>query len=180
MDEPSRGAQLLAEGETARREGRAEQARSSFGQAVTSYREAGDLTGEARALTHTAQIARDTGNLDWAIHDQQEAIALFRKAGAGDRLAHALRHVAEMFLEQQQLDHATGSMREALDLYRADIEAPVLDVANAMRAAALIAEALDERDAARHFWTQAQNLYVEATGAESGVSEADRRLAALG
>ncbi|WP_254291406.1 hypothetical protein [Sphingomonas tagetis] len=178
MEEPSRIARLMADGDAARRDGRSADARHCFGEAVHACREDGDLICEAHALTRCAQVARDTGNLDWAIHDQQEAIALYRKAGAGPELAHALRHAGEMFLEQQRHAHAATSLHEALDLYRADAEAAPLDVANALRAAALLAETLDERDEARRFWTDARSLYESSC--ESGVVEADQRLAALG
>jgi tetratricopeptide (TPR) repeat protein len=141
------------------------------------------LPGEATALTRQAQVARDTGNLDWALHDQTEAIALFRRAGDGPALAHALRHAGDMFVEQGRLAHATAQLREALDLYRANIEAPPLDHANAVRSVALLAEALGESAEARRYWQETRDRYAALDSLfpdeNHGVLEANERLAML-
>ncbi|MBC9034172.1 tetratricopeptide repeat protein [Sphingomonas sp. JC676] len=183
MEQSSRGHQSLAQGETERRAGRAEDARRAFGEAIAHFRAEGDLPGEAKSLTRQAQIARDTGNLDWALHDQIQAIALFRRIGDGAALAHALRHAGDMFAEQGRLAHATAHLHEALDLYRAGIEAPPLDFANALRSVALLAEALGERAEARRYWEEAREHYARLDsvfpGENEGVREAEAHLATL-
>jgi tetratricopeptide (TPR) repeat protein len=183
MEQSSRGHQSLAQGETERRAGCAEGARRAFGEAILHFRADGDLPGEAKSLTRQAQIARDTGNLDWALHDQTEAIILFRRIGDGAALAHALRHAGDMFVEQHQLAFATAHLREALDLYRAGTEAPPLDIANAVRSIALLAEALDEPDQARLYWAEARTRYAALDsvfdGDNAGVQEAEKHLATL-
>jgi tetratricopeptide (TPR) repeat protein len=183
MEQSSRGHQSLVQGETERRAGRADDARRTFAEAIDHFRADGDLPGEAQSLTRQAQVARDTGNLDWALHDQAQAIALFRRAGDGIALAHALRHAGDMFVEQRQFAHATAHLREALDLYRAGIEAPPLDFANAVRSIALLAEALGERAEARGYWEEARRRYAALDsifdGDNAGMHEADVHLAAL-
>lgn len=183
MEQSSRGQQSLAQGETERRAGRAEDARRTFGEAIAQFRAEGDLPGEAKALTRQAQLARDSGNLDWALHDQIQAIALCRKTGDGPALAHALRHAGDMFVEQGQLAHAAAHLHEALDLYRANVEAPPLDLANALRSVALLAEALGERAQARLYWEEARAGYAGldagSEGRIAGVHEAEAHLAAL-
>ena len=183
MEQSSRGHQALTQGEAERRAGRTEDARRAFSEAIAQFRADGDLPGEARSLTRQAQIARDTGNLDWALHDQIQAIALFRRIGDGPALAHALRHAGDMFAEQSRLAHATAHLHEALDLYRAGIEVPPLDFPNALRSVALLAEALDEPAEARRYWAEARELYAGLDalfdGENEGVREAETHLAAL-
>lgn len=178
MEQVSRGHRSLAQGEAERRSGRPESARRAFGEAIAHFRAEGDLPGEAKALTRQAQIARDTGDLDWALHDQAQAIALFRRAGDGGALAHALRHAGDMFVAQGQFAYAAAHLHEALDLYRADTEAPPLDFANALRSVALLAEALNEPAEARYYWGEARGHYA-GQGVEAGVREAEAHLAAL-
>lgn len=183
MEQSSRGRDALERGEAARRGGQPALARTAFGEALALFRREGDLSGAARALGRQAQIARDAGDLDWALHDQVEAIALHRRAGDGPGLAHALRHAGEMFLEQDRLANAAACLHEALDLYRADPETPPLAMANMLRGVALLATALGEREAARTYWIDARGLYAalgpQFPGGNTGVTEADRQLAAL-
>jgi tetratricopeptide (TPR) repeat protein len=183
MEQSSRGHQSLAQGEAESQAGRAEDARRAFSDAIAQFRVECDLPGEAKALTRQAQIARDGGNLDWALHDQIQAVALFRRIGDGPALAHALRHAGDMFAEQGRLAHATAHLHEALDLYRAGIEAPSLDFANALRSVALLAETLGENVEARHYWEEARDLYAGLDalfdGKNQGMREAEAHLAAL-
>ena len=53
-----------------------------------------------------------------------------------------------------------------------------LDFANALRGAALNADALHERTAARHLWREARDLYVAAE-IPARVEESDRQVARL-
>jgi tetratricopeptide (TPR) repeat protein len=181
-------AALLARGDEARLAGRIDDASAAFAAAIAHCRTTGDLVGQAQALRRQAQIARDAGDLDWALHDQQEAVHLYRLAGDGVALAHALRHAGDMFLEQHRLAHATACIREALDLYGACPDARPLDVANAVRSGALLAEAMGEDDAARRLWRDAEARYaalddvlvVEPATGNPGVIKARTRLGALG
>ena len=75
-----------------------------------------------------------------------------------------------------------------LTLYRATPSAEPLDVANALRSAALHAEALGDNETARAFWIQARDRYAplddvfeRLTGkaGNPGVAEADAKLASL-
>lgn len=181
MIEASRGYQLLDQGEDRRREGDPDAARQCFAEAISAFHADCDLSGEARALTRQAQMARDADDLDWAQHDQQAAIALFRQAGDGHALAHALRHAGDIFLAAGDRDRAAAALAEAFVLYEASPDAGELEIANAVRSVALLAEALDEPEQALMMWQDARERYTDALGPEGnpGVAEADAHIATL-
>lgn len=179
MIEASRGYQLLDQGEDRRREGQPDAARRCFAEAINSFHLDRDLSGEARALTRQAQMARDAGDLAWAQHDQQAAIALLRQAGDGHALAHALRHAGDIFLEAGEADRAAAALAEAFLLYEASPDASPLEIANAVRSVALLAEALHQPDQARLMWQDARNRYTQVPHGAAGVAEADAHLATL-
>ncbi|HXS13833.1 MAG TPA: hypothetical protein VN734_14105 [Acidobacteriaceae bacterium] len=71
-------------------------------------------------------------------------------------------------------------LREAqmvLEYYRSS-PPTALEMANALRVAALAEVAAGERDSARKHWSEARVLYVDA-GIADGVLEADRHVALL-
>ena len=128
-------------------------------------------------LRRHAQEARDAGRIDEAVERQQEAVALLREDDDPARLAHAIRHVADILREAGDAAGASAPTAEMLALYRGLEDAPLLDLANAIRSAALQAEAAGQPDAA--LWREARDHY-EACGIGPGVAEAERRIAALG
>ncbi len=135
------------------------------------------MNDAARELRRAAQRARDAGRTDEALELQREAVALLREDGE-DRaaLAHALRHVGDILREAGRAAEADESTVEMLALYRALPDAPALDIANAIRSAALQAEAMGRPDA--DLWREARERYDD-TGIGPGVAEAERHIAAL-
>jgi hypothetical protein len=102
------------------------------------------------------------------------AAELARSSGENALLAHALRHVTDLARERGEVALALDAAREAVALYRGPGTGSALDLANALRLAALATPA--EADA-RLLWTEARALYSEA-GVLVGVADADRHLAA--
>ena len=58
------------------------------------------------------------------------------------------------------------------------VNAPPLDVANAVRPLAILSEEAGDTEAARRLWEEARDLY-EACGVQAGVDECSERLARL-
>ncbi|MDQ0462466.1 tetratricopeptide (TPR) repeat protein [Caulobacter ginsengisoli] len=126
-----------------------------------------------RQVLAEAILARDAGRPAEALDLYARAGELARQDGDAVLLAFALRHVSDLAREQGDAGRALDTAREAVSLYRALPDAPPLDLANALRLAAL-ALAGDE---ARDLWREAGELYVLA-GAPAGARECRARLAA--
>ena len=93
--------------------------------------------------------------------------------------AHAVRHAGELALAAGETAAAGDHFRTALDHYRLDPETKPLDLANALRGAALHAVAIDDTTRAEALWREARGIYADLSIA-AGVAEADAALAALG
>ena len=170
---------LVRQGMAARRADRPEEAMRHMKAAVALARFGEDPVALARALHGQANVERDMGRLDMAMRLYLEAVPHCRRGD--DRLVHAhtVRHLGDFLREMGELEKAGRCYAESLPLYRADPAAPPLDVANAVRSAAILCEALDEADQARLLWREAHDLYREA-GVEAGVSESTAHLQRLG
>lgn len=143
-----------------------------------------DARAQAETYARDAQRLRDTGDLYEAMTRQRRAVALLRDLGDTAGLAHAVRHVADMLVEAGRADEAGTAITEMLGLYREIPDAAPLDIANALRSAALQAEAINDSDTAWIFWIQARARYgelAEMPGAPGnpGVAEADAHLKTL-
>ena len=124
-----------------------------------------------------AKSARRQGRLSDAKALYEEAAESFQAEQEPARWAHALRHAAEFAIKAG--DNQTG-LREALAVleYYRSCPPATLEMANALRVAALAAAAAGESLSAREHWSEARVLYADA-GVADGVAEADRRVAAL-
>ncbi len=141
-----------------------------------------------RERIHLARQARNAGDLATALAHQHEAVALLRAGPDEAALAHAIRHVGDMLVEAGRAEEAGPAFAAALALYRALPDAPRLDVANAVRGAAVQAQAIGDTAAARALWQEARDryaaldeLFARLLGKleNPGVAEAESRLAAL-
>ena len=147
-----------------------------------------DKRQQAKAYAAAAQRLRDAGDFYDAQLQQRRAVALFRDAGDRAALAHAIRHLADILVADGRAGEAAESITEMLTLYRGAPDAAPLDVANALRSAAVQAEAIGDNETARAFWIQAREhyaaldaLFEHLTGkpGKPGVAEADAKLASL-
>ncbi len=94
-------------------------------------------------------------------------------------LAHTVRHLGDLHRSAGAPPEAERCYAEARSLYRAATAPPPLDLANALRPAALLKEAQGDAASARTLWAEALRLY-EAAGASQAVEECRRRLAGGG
>ena len=90
-------------------------------------------------------------------------------------LAHTIRHRADALRRSGELDESAKCYAEALEIYRAHPEVSALELANAIRGAALLDEKLARHDRAIVLWKEAKALYEKA-GVEAGVEEASKHL----
>ena len=144
-----------------------------------------DQRQSAAAYAQAAQTSRDAGDFHDALVQQRRAVALLRDVGDKAALAHAIRHVADILVAAGRAQEAAEPITEMLMLYRGGSDAPPLDIANALRSAAVHAEAISDNETARAFWIQARERYAaldalfEGLTGNPGVIEADAKLAAL-
>lgn len=143
---------------------------------------------EIAALLRTAGAARAAGDLSAAIDHQSVAIDLLRAGTNPLALAHALRHRADMLIDAGRATDAEPDCAQALWFYAQVPEAPPLDIANAVRCAALQAEAAGDAAGALTLWREARTRYARLTdlfeqmtgsGANPGVAEATVHIEAL-
>jgi len=147
-----------------------------------------DQRQQAATYAAAAQQLREAGDFYNALIQQRRAVALLRDASARATLAHAIRHLADILVDAGRAGEASESITEMLTLYRAIPDAQPLDIANALRSAAVHAEAIGDNETARAFWIQARERYAaldelfeRLTGkpGNPGVAEADAKLASL-
>jgi len=169
---------LLDEGYQARRDGRSADARTHFGAALETAREAGDRALVARSLAGLGQAERDLGNLDAARKHYQDAAGFYRALGEHLSLAHAMRHAGDILRKLKKTDQAGSYYTEALGIYRENHETPPLDLANTLRGYALLKGDLGEDEESTMLWLEAKHLYEQA-GVQAGVSECESHLAFL-
>ena len=144
--------------------------------------------GEAQRLIAVARAERGAGRFVAALDAQRAAARLLGSTSRNAAYAHALRHVVDILVEAGRPHEATALCTEAIALYRDLPDADPLDVANAVRSAAVHALATGDRQAARLLWMEARERYsalddrlARLTGkaGNPGVAEADAQLAAL-
>ena len=147
-----------------------------------------DRRQQAATYAAAAQQSRDAGDFYDALLQQRRAVTLLRDLGDRAALAHAIRHLADILVADGHAGEAAESITEMLTLYRTSPDAQPLDIANAMRSAAVHAEAIGDNETARAFWIQAReryatldDLFERLTGSPGnpGVAEADAKLATL-
>ena len=147
-----------------------------------------DRRQQAATYAAAAQQARDSGDIYDALLQQRRAITLLRDIGDRAALAHAIRHLADILVADGRAGEAAESITEMLTLYRATPDAQPLDIANALRSAAIQAEAIGDNETARAFWVQARDRYAtlddlfeRLTGSPGnpGVAEANAKIASL-
>jgi tetratricopeptide (TPR) repeat protein len=168
---------VLQSGISARRAGRPSEA-------LHRLKEAAALCGPDRGIDR-AHVMRELGELARATHDLSAARAHYEEAaallkGSKHRLmfAHTIRHLGDVHVERRQWPEAEQCFVEALDIYRSHPSPGILDLANAVRAFAVLKTETGQRAEACALWTEAQKLYA-SEGIAAGVEECRRRTAQL-
>lgn len=172
MGKPRR---LIRAGWEERRQGRYDEAEQTLLRAIAACREKGLRRELVNALKALAHVLRDQEKGDDALPLYEEAVALCREEGDPLLLAHTVRHLGDRHHEAGRLSEADACYRESLSLYRSATNAPPSDVANALRPAALVKEALGDVSSARELWSEARRHY-DTAGVRAGVEECERHL----
>jgi tetratricopeptide (TPR) repeat protein len=167
---------MFAQARAARREHRPNDARKDLVEATALCRHSGDRSRLANALADLGQIERDLRNLEAARKHYAEAVEICREAGDARTLAHTIRHLGDVLQELDELAEAEKCYGEALDLYRADAATKPLELANAIRSAAILRDRLGESEKASALWAEARDLYA-AADIQVAVAECSRRMA---
>jgi tetratricopeptide (TPR) repeat protein len=163
----------------ARREGRYQEAELGLHEAIEASRRSGNGRQLTAALGKLAHVMRDLDRHDEALRFSEEAVGVSRGTGDGLLLAHAVRHLGDVHRDARRLADADACYTEALELYRAADGPDSLDVANALRPAALLKVSQGKGAEALALFSEARTLYQQA-GIEAGVEECSRNIAKLG
>lgn len=131
-----------------------------------------------RVLKELGRSERAAGELEAARSLYEEAVLLCRAEGHVVLLAHTLRELGDIQRGAGRLERAQTCYDEALTIYRREVRRRPLDVARALRSAALLCEALGQPDKARDLWEEARLLYGEV-GAQEGIDECCAHLEAV-
>jgi hypothetical protein len=129
---------LFAEGYRARQENRLPASRAIFLDGVRKAAEDGDRSSLAEALYGLAQAENDIGNCEAARHHYANAAVLYRQLGPPEMLACALKREADLLVQMSKPAEAEPLYLEAEGIYRQKGEASAPDLANTLRALALI------------------------------------------
>ncbi len=170
--------ELISLGYQSRREGRPQDAKTFFSQAVELCRASGDRCLLASALTGLGQIERDLKNRATALELYREAVEIFRAGSDQLKFAHTIRHLGDILRGDGSVEEARPCYEEALRIYRSHRETLPLDLANTLRGFALLKGAVGEAEESTSLWREARGLYA-SVGVEAGVQESDRQIARL-
>lgn len=129
-------------------------------------------------LVALGEAARRRRRLDDAAGHFRRAVEAFEDAGEWMRAAKAARCLAEVELEAGSIEAACSEIAAVLLFYRGR-EVPRLEMAHALRVAAMTDERKGFSNEARHLWGQARELYARE-GVAARVTEAERRIRRLG
>jgi tetratricopeptide (TPR) repeat protein len=157
---------------------RADEARRLLQEADGLSRATGDDRDLVDVLKGLAQFERDTGAPARALPIYEEAVTIARRLDDALLLAHTVRHLGDSLMELGDAAAAGPCFDEALSLYRAHPEGADLDLANALRPAAVHAELVGDAPAALRLWREARDLY-ERAAVDAGVMECARRIERL-
>ena len=145
---------VLKQAAHARHSGEAAEAERLYKEAAAEAKAKDDVL-RAEALMGVAQTRRDQGDRVGAAINYAEVITILRGTHATPQLASALRHAADIRSELREFAVAASHIDEATRLYRSLDPPTPLDLANALRVAALNSERQ-----AYHAWAEAQGLYA--------------------
>jgi tetratricopeptide (TPR) repeat protein len=168
----------IDQGRRARREGRSDEGRRAYAEAIAACSGPAHRRLLLDALKGLAQIERDVDRPAAALPLYEEAVVVARQIDDALALAHTLRHLGDVHRETGRDDLAEPCYREALALYRSHPETAPLELANAIRPLAIVEERAGRSDEARRLWHDARDLYA-AAGVESGYAECAGRMEAL-
>jgi len=168
----------MEEAARARREDRSDDAYRGYTAAAAICRAIQDRGSLIHALKGVGQIERDRGNFQAALVAYEEAAVLAREESDPFLLAHTIRHVGDILFHLGRLTDAEVRYSEALALYRRSSNAPPLDLANTIRAMAVLKDSRGASGEALPLWEEAHDIYA-SLGVQAGVAESKSRQARI-
>ncbi|MFJ8598280.1 AfsR/SARP family transcriptional regulator [Streptomyces shenzhenensis] len=126
-------AQSLADTAAALRSlGRYDEAAAHFHDAMTVYRELGDVQGRSHAVTNLGDICLQVGRLDKAVEYARRGLVLDRFLGSTWGEGIGLSNLGDAYQRQGRFDEAVACLEQALTVLRADdnrwVEGVTLDI----------------------------------------------------
>jgi len=94
-------------------------ARAQYEQALTLYRQAGDVLGQAHCIRGRGDIALRRSDLDDARAQYEQALTLYRQAGNVIGEANCIQGLGDIARDRSDLDDARAQYQQALTLYQA-------------------------------------------------------------
>jgi len=125
-------------------------------------------------LRERGEQARKRGDLHAAQRHYEQAVAEMRTSGDQLKFAHTIRHLGDVHRQQKHWPEAEICYIEALGIYRTHPSPNALDVANAVRAYAVLKSDTGEDEEARPLWIESRDVY-QSLGIQAGVDEYNRR-----
>lgn len=147
-------------------------------ESVRALRAKDDPEQLATALRKLAELRRHDGDEAKALENYEEAVSLLRRSGSSLRLAHTIRHLGDIHRRAGRFDNALACYEEALGICRRSKDVSTLDLANTVRALAVLSYDTGQNSKAEKLWKEARSHYEQA-GVGAGVEECDERLDAL-
>lgn len=169
---------LLERAQQAQREKRLRDARRDWLAAIELLRENNDGEQLGQALRALGELERKLGDSESARGHYEEAVTLCRQYGDRLRLAHTVRYLGDVYHNVGRTDLAGPCYKEALALYYGHADPPPLDLANAIRSAAVLKQEAGDRHQAISLWSEARELY-SSLQVDAGVAECRARLSSL-
>jgi tetratricopeptide (TPR) repeat protein len=125
-------------------------------------------------LVQRGRAARRSGQTAEALPLYAKAAEILRREGDLVRWAHTARHCAELQVELGRVEEARAGIEAVIGFYQ-EKNPGTLEMANALRIAALADEAAGRGAEARERWTETMALY-EQVGVQAGVDECRKHL----
>jgi tetratricopeptide (TPR) repeat protein len=169
---------LVLRAAQAKSEGRLTDARRDAAQAAGWLRQEAPGVELAKALRLLAEVERKLHQEIAARQHYEEAVELCWMYADPLTLAHTVRHLGDLYYDAGQTELAQPCYCEALKLYRAQSDAPLLELANAVRSMAILKSNRGEMEQAKLLWQEARELYARVDVPE-GVKESSNQLAQL-
>lgn len=157
----------------------------------SNYEEARKLVEQAEALCQASdhaylgriahiymQFEADHDNFEKAVEFSKQSIAHYEQAQLQDKIAHATRHLADLQSQLGQLEASEANFRKVLSVYQGQSNTHPGNLANAVRAFAVLLEKTPKKQEALQHWKQAKELYANV-GIKEGVEEAETSIRRL-
>ncbi|MCB0278737.1 MAG: tetratricopeptide repeat protein, partial [Calditrichaeota bacterium] len=119
------------------------------------------------------QISHDQHNLQTALEFSLHSHEYYVLANNQNKIAHSGRHMADLLVELKRYEEAEQQYITAIHIYKTESGTHSGDLANALRAYAILLEKMQRRDEAIEMWYETRLIY-QAANFKAGVNEANK------